>query len=196
MRSIIYVKFLLIFLLLIITSCKKHKYCPPFSPASLIDFAYQQPETITFKSTEGNIFKIFIEKIEQSESYSYTCRDLYRVCPCLNSVKAIATDTHIATSYIFLEMEQSDVSNMQYHKYNVKGFRFEFDYRNELPHIDEMPFLQFIGNLTIDNVTYSDVIRINNTSSTSGISQVFFSKKEGVLQFVEKGTNLTWSIEK
>lgn len=93
-------------------------------------------------------------------------------------------------------MEQSDVSNMQYHKYNVKGFRFEFDYRNELPHIDEMPFLQFIGNLTIDNVTYSDVIRINNTSSTSGISQVFFSKKEGVLQFVEKGTNLTWSIEK
>lgn len=179
------------------SSCKKQKSCPGFDTQDLSEFTYAEPDTITFENETSELFQVFISHINLSSPYTYECRDLYGICPCTNYIEAMATDTKTQNTYSFLKMEQSDVSEMQYFKYNVQGFEFEFDFINELPHIDQMDHLKYYSSFTIGDAVYQDVVVITNFNSEKvHIHQVFFNKQNGVLRFIEKSTNKVWSIKK
>ncbi len=182
-------------ILLAFTACKKEKTCPGFDSADLSEFAYPAPDTLTFENDQKEQFQIFITEIRFSEPYAFECQDLYNVCPCLNSAEAFATDSKIATSYCFLKMEQSDVSEMQYFHYNVRGFQFEFDFINELPYIDQMEHLTHHASLTIGSTSYNDVIEIRNMDLASAdIQRVYFNKKNGILRYIVPSTGETWDL--
>jgi len=193
MKKTIY--FLLSLFLLAFSTCKTEKECPGFNSEDLTEFTYLNADTIYFKNETDSLFQIFISNINMSAPFTYDCKDLHKVCPCINYVEAQATDTKTNTSYIFLRMEQSDVSEMQYFKYNVQGFQFEFDFINELPHIDQMNHIEYFSSFLIGNITYTDVILITNHDTESAdIFQVYFNKQKGVLRFIEKSTNMIWSL--
>lgn len=187
---------ILIFLVNAFLSCKKQKSCPAFNPKDAAEFSYTKPDTLIFENEESEQFKVFISSIKMSESYTYECKDLHNICPCINYIEALATDSRRTKQYSFLRMEQSDVSDMQYFKYKVRGFEFEFDFRNELPYIDQMEHLKYYSSMTIGSKKYKDIICITNfdPENTSAIYQVFFTKNEGVLRFSEKTSNQAWSL--
>jgi len=192
-RCMVLISVLLCFLF---SACEKQKSCPGFNTKDMEEFTYLKPDTITFENETSGFFQIFISHINLSLPYTYKCKDLYKVCPCINYIEAQATDTKTPNLYSFLRMEQSDVSEMQYFKYNVQGFEFEFDFINELPYIDQMDHLKYYSSFIIGDVVYKDVIVITNLDlETANISQVFFNKQFGVLRFIEKSTNSVWSIK-
>lgn len=180
---------------LLFSACKKEKSCPGFDDADMIEFSYQKLDTLMFESESDERFQVYIEQISRSEPYEYECRDLYGICPCINYVEAIATDSRTATPYVFLRMEQSDVSDMQYFKYNVWGFEFEFDFVNELPFIDDMDMFSHYGSFLMDGKVYYDVVVVNSQDDeAAAVSQVFFTKREGVIRFVEKASGIAWNL--
>jgi len=185
----------LIVLIFVITSCKKKVECPAFDSADLHYFPYKQIDTLSFLSSNSDTFMIYIQKIEQSESYEYTCKDLHKICPCLNSVSAIVTDSKSSQQYEFLVMEQSDVSALQNFKYNILQFTFEFDFKNELPYIQQIPFMKYIGNYMIEDRTYYEVIEITNTdNTTTPIAKLYFNKANGIIRWNEKGNGKIWHL--
>jgi len=178
------------------SACKKEKSCPAFDTSDTVEFTYKNPDTISFENESAELFQIFISHISYSLPFTYKCKDLYNICPCINYAEAMATDTKTQVSYSFLKMEQSDVSEMQYFKYNVQGFEFEFDFINELPYIDQMDHLKYYRSYAIGNIVYEDVVIITNRNDgITNIFQVFFNKQNGVLRFIEKSTNSIWSIK-
>ncbi len=181
---------------LILAACKTEKECPAFDMADFAEFPYQQPDTLVFKNITDDTFSIIIREIVLSEVYTIDCSEPKKICPCLNSVEAMATVNQSSTRFRFLQMEQSDVSDMQYFRYNVKGFEFEFDFRNELPYINQIPYAHAVGDLIIGDTTYKEVVVINNEDTNSNISQVFFNKESGLLKFKEKNPEQIWSIQK
>jgi len=192
MKNLIYItiSFLIFF------SCKVQKSCPGFGTNDISQFSYKKSDTITFENESSDLFQIFISDIILSLPYAYECQDLYKICPCLNYIEALATDTKTLKTYTFLRMEQSDVSEMQYFKYNIQGFKFDFDFINELPHINQMAHLKYYSSLSIGTKVYQDVIAITNLDSEKNdILQVFFNKQYGVLRFIEKSTNNVWSLK-
>ena len=79
---------------------------------------------------------------------------------------------------------------------SVTTFPFEFDFINELPYVDQMEHIKHHSTYTIGNVSYNDVVVYNNYDSEKPIiQQVYFTKREGVLQFVEKGNGKVWTIQ-
>jgi hypothetical protein len=184
-----------VLLLSLISSCTKEKSCPGFLVTNRTEFCYTNPDTITFENKDSELFQVFISGSNESLPYTFECRDLYNVCPCINYIEAVATDSKTTTPYVFLRLEQSDVSNMQYFKYNVLGFEFEFDFINELPNINQMEHLKYYASYTINNVTFTDVIEITNLDlSTADIYKVYFNKQEGILRIIERKSNAVWSI--
>ena len=180
-----------IFLLI---SCKKQKDCPPFSSSDLEYIPYETGDSLNFINQQGNAYQIIITGIDQSEAYDYECRDLHGICPCINYAEVISTNTETHDPVVFLRFEQSDVSDMQYFKYQVMDYHFEFDFRNELPYIEDFPFIQFHDSLLVSGGFYYNVVEINNTDDpVSVISKVFFNENHGILKFIEKsGTD--WSL--
>ena len=195
MRNLIFVVISLMISSLF-SSCKSEKSCPGFDDGDISEFTYVESGTITFENEASELFQIFISQINLSTPYTYECKDLYKVCPCINYIEALATDSKTPNTYTFLRMEQSDVSEMQYFKYNVQGFEFEFDFINELPYIDQMDHLKYYSSFTIGEIVYHNVIAITNSDvETVNISQVFFNKQNGVIRFIEKSPNSVWSIK-
>ncbi|MDD3875033.1 MAG: hypothetical protein PHT69_00245 [Bacteroidales bacterium] len=185
----------LILFAFIFFSCKKIKNCPAFNEQDLSYMPYKKPDTLTFRNSVDSIFEIYIQNINTSDAYSFECRDLKMTCPCINSVEILTTDSRRITPYVFLKMEQSDVSEMQYFYYLVQNFNFEFDFRNELPYIDQMGHMEFAGDILIGNRTYNKVVIINNFDmSPANISKVYFNKTDGLLRFVEKSSAMVWDI--
>ncbi|MDA3824206.1 MAG: hypothetical protein PF450_16560 [Bacteroidales bacterium] len=183
--------------ILFFSSFKQEKFCPGFDSNDVSEFSYSESDTLIFENENLDVFQVFISEISFSESYTYECRDIYKICPCLNYMEAVATDTKTMLPYSFLRMEQSDVSEMQYFKYNIQGFEFEFDFRNELSHTNEMEHLQYYPSFTIGDAVYSDVVLVTNFDlQTSDISQVYFNKQNGVLSFVERSTTSVWNLKK
>lgn len=179
----------------LLSSCKVEKNCPGFDEADMKEFSYQEPQTLTFENEDSALFEIVITEIIMSESYDVECRDLYRICPCINYVEAVATDPSASKPYVFLRMEQSDVSEMQYFKYTLKDFEFMFDFVNELPHIDEMDMFTYHPSFIVGSKAYYDVVEITNTDEESpGISRVYFTKKDGIIRFIEKDSDMAWNL--
>lgn len=185
-----------VLLLILFSACKQEKSCPAFDMDDQAEFTYNKPDTISFENESAELFQVFISQINFSLPYTYECRDLYKICPCTDYAEALATDTKTPVSYSFLRMEESDVSEMQYFKYNLQGFEFEFDFINELLYIDQMDHLKHYSSFIIGDSVYEDVIVITNMNfETTNIFQVFFNKQNGVLQFIEKSTNSIWRIK-
>jgi len=181
---------------LIFSNCKKDIECSGFNTSDSSEFTYTIPDTLTFKNETSGEFQIVIKEIKLSEPYTFECRDLYKICPCMDYIEALVTDSKTQTPYTFLKMEQSDASEMQYFKYNVQGYQFEFDFINELPYIDQMDHLTYYSTYTFGTVTYNDVIMITNSDfETNDIYRVYFNKENGVLRFIEKSTNQIWTIQ-
>lgn len=179
----------------IFSSCRLDKSCPGFDEMNMKEFSYQAPDTLIFVNEDSERFEVYIKEINRSESYEYECRDLYRICPCINYVEAVAKDTRTAIPYAFLRMEQSDRSDIQYFKYNIQGFEFEFDFINELPFINEMDMFTHHGSFIVGNKVYYDVVVITNSDDElPRIYQVFFTKKDGIIRFIEKETSMAWNI--
>ena len=177
--------------------CSKQKNCAAFKDEDLRYIPYEIPDTLKFENQQGEIFEIFITSIEKSEASSFTCKDLYGICPCINYVKVISKDTNNSGSYVFLKIEQSDVSNMQYFKYQVLDYYFEFDFRNELPHVKDFNNIELRDTVIIKNKSYSKVLIIKDINNPrSSISQVFFNETNGILKFVEKVTVSEWELVK
>lgn len=177
------------------SSCRQDKSCPGFDETDMKEFSYQVPDTLIFENEDSEQFEVYIKEINRSEPYEYECRDLYRICPCINYVEAVANDSRTSKPYAFLRMEQSDRSDMQYFKYNIQGFEFEFDFINELPFINEMEMFAHHGSFIIGNKVYYDVVVITNSDDEMPeIYQVFFTKKDGVIRFIEKESNMAWNI--
>ncbi|MCF8359996.1 MAG: hypothetical protein K9H26_14655 [Prolixibacteraceae bacterium] len=177
------------------TGCKKEKNCPGLDPADLSEFPYPVADTLVFENDQQEQFLIFISEIQLSEPYSFECQEMYNVCACLNSAEALATDSRNNVPYTFLKMEQSDISTMQYFKYNLRGFYFEFDFRNELPYINQMEHLTYHSALTIGAVTYEDVVEFRNMEPESAnISRVYFNKENGILRFIINSSGEQWDL--
>ncbi|MBN1925171.1 MAG: hypothetical protein JW798_04985 [Prolixibacteraceae bacterium] len=182
-------------MLTIFNGCKTEKTCPAFDPGDLSEFTYPVADTIVFENELSEKFLIFISEVKFSEPYTFECQDMYNICACLNSVEAIATDSKNNVPYTFLKMEQSDVSDMQYFYYNVRGFNFEFDFINELPYIHEMEHLIYHSSLTVGTITYNEVIEIRNLElSTANIGRVYFNKENGILRFIIQSTGEQWDL--
>ena len=109
-------------------SCKVDKNCPAFDPSDLSNISYKMLDTLKFTDQQEAVFNIYIQTINQSAAFDQECVDLHKICPCLNYVDVLATNSNSADSYVFLKMEQSDVSDMQYFKYQVMDFYFEIDF--------------------------------------------------------------------
>lgn len=185
-----------IILLLVITSfsCTKLKECPAFIDEDLKYIPYKTGDTLKFKNQLNELYYFFIENIEKSVAYNFNCKDLYGICPCLNYVDVIVRDSINNTPYSILRMEQSDVSSMQYFKYHIIDFYFEFDFRNELPYIQDFDNMELIDSIIIGGRRFTEVIVISNlNNSASKISKVYFNKTFGILLFSEKLSGNEWS---
>lgn len=175
-------------------ACKKEKHCESFDLNDTIHFAYNHIDTLVFENRHYERFFIYINSIETSEPYVFTCKELHGICACTDYIRANATDSENSNEYIFLEMEQSDVSDLQYFTYDLKGFVFEFDFINELPHIDEMENLQHYSAYTINDVAYKDVIEVRNMNyNNQNIYKAYFNQENGLIQFIE-GNNNIWTL--
>ena len=177
------------------TACKKDKKCPAFNDSDLTFVPYSVNDTIKFTNEQDEEYDIYIESFNKTEEYNYECRNIERVCPCTNSVDVIVTDSKISESYTFLQLEQSDVSNMQYYKYQVADFYFEFDFLNELPNINDFEYITLLDSAEIGNKWYKQVVVISNFDNpTSVIFNVFFNQADGILKFTEKNNGSEWSL--
>ncbi len=194
-KQLVIIVFFILASVVFFSACRKSVNCPAFDTDDSIHFAYNNLDSLIFVSTNDDTLEIYMQRVETSEAYSYTCKDLYGICPCLNSIKLIVKDSRNANPYVLLEMEQSDRSALQSFTYTVLGFEFEFDYTNELPYIDEIEHIDYIGNLEIKGKLYSGVVLLKNMDlSPANISSVYINKENGILGFTEKNPVLTWSL--
>lgn len=178
--------------LIVFPFCKTEKTCPAFKTADLENIAYKSNDTLKFVNAQSDEFDIFIKEIKLSDAFDTECRDLYKVCPCINYAEVSATDIHNSTEYVFLKMEQSDVSDMQCFKCNVIDFYFELDFNNEVQNADQFPYLA-VENIIIDSVLYKDVVVYSNLDDQSStVSKVYLTKKFGVLRITMKN-GIIWN---
>ena len=180
----------------VLFSCKTEKDCPAFESNDLKYFTYRTEDTLRFTNADSEVFEIYIDQIVTSESYSFECKDLYGICPCINYAEAKAQDSRTNESYVLLRMEQSDVSEVQMFFYHIMDFSFEFDFNNELPHIDEMPHLSYMGSFSVGGKFYQDVVKIiDYDSSSDRVSAVYFNQKNGILRIDEKASENVWEAD-
>ncbi len=194
MKNIIF--YLLV--LVLIYSCKAEKTCPAFDQSNIDLIPYNEGDTVNFISNDNREFNIFINDFDYSKEFIKMC-PYYKIaeCPCLNSVQVIAKNSLKNETDGFLEMEQSDVSDMQYYKYQILDFYFEIDFINELPYADDFEYLKHIDKLTINNKEFIDIAEIVNTNATdTGVNKVFVTKKDGIIKFLENNSAIEWTIVK
>lgn len=178
----------------ILPNCKKDKECAAFNAADLQYIAYNRLDTLVFTSSELDTFKIFIKEFVMSQAYSFECQSLDGVCPCSNSVEINAANSGSSTSYVFLKMEQSDVSDQQSFKYKVMDFYLEIDFDSEMQYADQIPYLDVVNNYTIGDKTYNNVAVYSNLDDeVSQVSKVYLTKNEGILKILLK-SGKDWTI--
>ncbi len=186
---------IIILIIIVSFSCTKQKECPAFNDDDLRYIPYKIGDTLNFINQQGELFAFFIEKFKKSEAYNFKCKDIYGICSCINYVDIISTDTENSSSYSFLKLEQSDASDMQYFKYHILDFYFEFDFRNELPYIHDFDNFELIDSVKIFDTFYTEVVVVSNlNNSVSKISKVYFNKTVGILRFSEKLSGKEWSL--
>lgn len=167
-------------------ACTRTVECPPFDEADLVLVPYSVDDTLRFVNQNSEVFKIVVEDIYPSEAYTFKCRDLNNICVCENTVHILASDTETSVEYWFLKIVQNDKSDQQSYWYTVLGFTFEFDFLNDLPHVDMMPHMTLIGDMEIGDILYEEVVKVTNENTkNSGIHKVYFNKENGILMFTD-----------
>jgi hypothetical protein len=173
------------------SNCKRETQCPAFDTADLKHIAYKNDDILIFKShhyDKEKKYEIKISEINTTKSFNQKCPpDLYNQCPCENSAEVVATNFCNDESFVFLKMEQSDVSEVQNFKYNFFDFKFEIDFDNELKYANDIPFLDYYPILIIDEIIYTDVAVFTNLDNpNSEIFKVYLNKSKGIFQFEDK----------
>lgn len=186
------------FSILFFSNCKREVTCPAFKNSDLQYIAYNENDSLVFEFNQTDMplkYIIHIKEISPSESFVQKCkRDLYNQCPCINSVSVTAENSEDSSSFVFLKMEQSDVSEMQVFKYHIKDFNFEIDFDNELPYSSDIPYMEYIPSLEINGITYTKVAIITNLDNlSSNILKVYLNKANGIFAFQDKSLN-TWNL--
>lgn len=178
----------------ILPNCKKDKECAAFEVADLQYIAYNRLDTLVFTNSDLDTFIIFVKDFVFSQAYNFECQSLDGVCPCSNYVEVNALNTGSSTAYVFLKMEQSDVSDMQNFKYKVLDFYLEIDFDTELQYSDQIPYLDVVNNYTIGDKTFNNVAVYSNLEDeVSQVSKVYLTKNEGILKIVLK-SGKDWTI--
>lgn len=183
-------------LIILLFSCKTVKECPEFNYSDLQEVCYNEFDTLTFMNSQSEEFNIYIQEFYFSTSFEQECSGVERICPCLNNVEVMATNTLTNNPFVFLRMEQSDVSEMQIFKYQVFDFYFEIDFINEVSNIDDFPYMELSPNFTIDNTSYNNVVILSNLENPSlTVSKVCLNKTNGILKIVKKDGTIWTRVE-
>ncbi|MFC2136720.1 hypothetical protein ACFLTE_01060 [Bacteroidota bacterium] len=186
----------LVFILIIFSACEAEKTCDAFDKANNDLIPYEINDTIIFLSIDSLEFKIYIDDYIYSKEYIEMC-PYFKIsdCPCLNSVEILAINSNEITQEVFLEIEMSDISDMQYYKYQLLDFYFEIDFINELPYADDFDHIKYYEKLTLNNNEYANVAEINNINATKeGVNKVLVNKENGILKFYQKNSAIEWTI--
>lgn len=195
MKALLFIISILLFALTY--SCNHQKTCPEFDIEDLQLIPFMETDTLEFMNPENELFSIVIQKFELSESHTVEWKGVKALKEeaCLNFVEINASDSRNTTSYIFLKMEQSDVSEMQYFKYQLLDFYFEIDFDNEVPFINDFDDMELVPTLSINDTVYSDVIRYLDIANSSVLIQtVYLNKKDGILKFIEEVDGVEWVL--
>ena len=182
------VSIITLFLIFAFSSCKTETQCPAFDNADLKHIAYAENDDIVFRSIHHNEefeIKIHVAEINSSQSFNQKCEpDLYNQCPCANSVEIIANYDCDCEPFVFVKMEQSDVSELQNFHYNLLDFEFDIDFDNDLKYANDIPYLDFMPVFFMNDTIYEDVAIITNLDNPeSEIIKVYVNKKDGILQY-------------
>lgn len=180
-----------LFIIFALSNCKTETQCPAFDNKDLKHIAYNENQNIVFRSNhydEEFEFVIHISEIKPSQSFNQKCEpDLYNQCPCANSVEIIADYDCDCEPFVFVKMEQSDVSELQNFHYNLLDFEFDIDFDNDLKYANDIPYLDFLPVFIMNDTLYKDVAVITNLDNLeSEIIKVYVNKKDGILQFEDK----------
>jgi hypothetical protein len=173
-------------------SCKSEKKCPAFNPSDLQYIAYNQFDTLTFVNQQNDSLFIYLQNFNLSPTFSQRCDFMQFVCPCINFVEVLAKNSASGFTYVFLRMEQSDASDMRYHKYRVLDFDFELDFENELIYADDFPYLDVYETFSIRDVVYYKVAAYTDLENASAqLSTVYLNKANGIIRILTK-ENVIW----
>ena len=178
--------------ILIMASCTQEKECPAFNEADKVLIPYDGNETLTFVNQYTDTLQIILSEMILNEAYTFSCKNMDGVCACTNYAEIPSAD---APGAYFLRFEQSDASTVQYYKYDILEFEFEFDFINELPYIDDFDNMELANNIIVNNISYTNVVVAKNLSYTSSdLSKVYFNQLQGILKFEEKNSDKIWEI--
>jgi len=173
--------------LLLLSACKREKECPAFNSSDLEHIPYSEYDTLKFVNQQNETYSIYLQEYNLSTSFEQDCNILQFVCPCINYVELIAQNSAIRTSYSFLRMEQSDVSDMRYFKYKIMDYDFELDFENEVSYFNDFPYLDLLETFTMNNMLFHNVVIYSNTeNSTSNVLKVYLNKTDGILRIETK----------
>jgi hypothetical protein len=177
---------LIIFSVIFLSFCKTEKDCPAFELVDLQNITYHSGDSLIFENQQSDTFSIIINQVNLSQAFTYECKDLYKICPCINYAEVNSVNSNSSETYVLLRMEQSDVSDMQYFKYNILDFYFEIDFNNELQYVDQFPYLD-LETITVNNVVYDNVVVYSNLEDTSTlVDKVYLTKQHGILRIALK----------
>ncbi len=183
--------------MLMIISCKKEKNCPAFSQNDLFLLPYNEDDTVVFQSYHNPSFSIIIQQLIQSSEYTETYQSLLNLKKeaCINYAELMATGTGKEKPYVFLRLEQSDVSDMQYYKYTFKDFYFEIDFKNEVPYANDFDQFDVVNRMAINEKEYREVVVYKDIQDESKeISTIYLTRSDGIIQFIDDKQN-TWVLK-
>ncbi len=183
----------IIIMALYFMACIRTVDCPPFDQDDLVLVPYSADDTLRFVNQNSEVFEIVVEGIYPSEAYTFKCRDLNNICVCENTVHVLASDTETSVEYWLLKIVQNDKSEQQCYWYTVLGFMFEFDFVNDLPYIDMMEHMTFIGDMQVGDRIYEKVIvATNKYDFVTDVDKVYFNQENGILKFID--SELEWEL--
>ncbi|HBX50639.1 MAG: hypothetical protein A2W98_00945 [Bacteroidetes bacterium GWF2_33_38] len=181
-----------LFIIATMFSCKHKKECPAFKESDLTHVTYSEYDTLKFVNQQSEEYYIYLQNFILSDAFEDECVDLYGICPCINYVEVMAKNSTSMSPYVFLRMEQSDVSDMRYFKYKVQDFDFEIDFDNEVQYVDDFPYMDLLDTITIQNTLYHNVIVYSNLeNANSDVFKVYLNKANGIIRIHEKD-NTIW----
>ena len=80
---------------------------------------------------------------------------------------------------------------LQIFNYQFLDFKFDIDFDNDFKHVSEIPYLDFISELQVENVIYKDIAVISNFDNPNSIiRKVFLNKNDGIIQFEDNFHNI------
>ncbi len=178
------------------SSCSEDINCPAFKPYELVPEIYRKDKIVTFKNQNEELIRFEIGTLNFSDAYSYKCKDLHNICPCESSAVVYASNYGNDNMFRLLRIELNDRNNQQVYRFSIFFFSFEFDFVNDIKHIDIMDNISIIDEMEINGKQFQQVIVVTNNDEEiqTNIKKVYFNKKYGIIKFINKESENTWEL--